>query len=268
MTYMRPGYSKIDLSESGVGFFEKGKGRKYDLIRYEEMDDISENGGKNKNAFMEGTKTVLALFIPGNGGDYAQVRSLAHSTHALGKYYSSSSSSSSSSSEETKRLTTKIEWYAMDFKEELSAFDADAMERQVESTRWVLEEYFGRKIFESDEDDDDDDGGGQYLKNVIVVGHSMGGLVAKYAAEQVIVNKSKLNGRRIEHVHVTTLATPHAYHPGAFALSSFANHARRKRTSKKMTTSEGKKELMSVMSVSGGMRDWQVSGVDASLVLS
>ena len=86
MTYMRPGYSKIDLSESGVGFFEKGKGRKYDLIRYEEMDDISENGGKNKNAFMEGTKTVLALFIPGNGGDYAQVRSLAHSTHPLGKY--------------------------------------------------------------------------------------------------------------------------------------------------------------------------------------
>ena len=96
----------------------------------------------------------------------------------------------------------------------------------------------------------------------------MGGLVAKYAAEQVIVNKSKLNGRRIEHVHVTTLATPHAYHPGAFALSSFANHAWRKRTSKKLTTSEGKKELMSLMSVSGGMRDWQVSGVDASLVLS
>ena len=261
MTYMRPGYSKIDLSD-GDGFFEKGGGRKYDLIRYEEKDDISENGGGNKNA-TEVTKSVLALFIPGNGGDYAQVRSLAHSTHALGKYYSSSSSSSS---EETK-ATTKIEWYAMDFKEEFSAFDADAMERQVESTRWVLEEYFGRKIFESDEDDDADDGGGKYLKNVIVVGHSMGGLVAKYAAEQVIVNNSNLN-RRIEHVHVTTLATPHAYHPGAFALSSFANHAWRKRTSKKMTTSEGKKELMSVMSVSGGMRDWQVSGVDASLVLS
>ena len=271
MTYMRPGYSKIDLDD-GDGFFEKGGGRKYDLIRYEEKDDISqqqrakkkkmeENGVKNKNA-MEVTKTVLALFIPGNGGDYAQVRSLAHSTHALGKYYSSSSSSS----KETK-ATTKIEWYAMDFKEELSAFDADAMERQVESTRWVLEEYFGRKIFESDEDDDDDDGGGKYLKNVIVVGHSMGGLVAKYAAEQVIVNNNNLNGR-IEHVHVTTLATPHAYHPGAFALSSFANHALRKRTSKKMTTSEGKKELMSLMSVSGGMRDWQVSGVDASLVLS
>ncbi|CAL6396244.1 unnamed protein product [Bathycoccus prasinos] len=261
MTYMRPGYSKIDLSD-GDGFFEKGGGRKYDLIRYEEKDDISENGGGNKNA-TEVTKSVLALFIPGNGGDYAQVRSLAHSTHALGKYYSSSSSSSS---EETK-ATTKIEWYAMDFKEEFSAFDADAMERQVESTRWVLEEDFGRKIFESDEDDDADDGGGKYLKNVIVVGHSMGGLVAKYAAEQVIVNNSNLN-RRIEHVHVTTLATPHAYHPGAFALSSFANHAWRKRTSKKMTTSEGKKELMSVMSVSGGMRDWQVSGVDASLVLS
>ena len=35
----------------------------------------------------------------------------------------------------------------MDFNEELSAFDADAMDRQVESTRWVLEEYFGSRIF-------------------------------------------------------------------------------------------------------------------------
>ena len=64
-----------------------------------------------------------------------------------------------------------------------------------------------------------------------MVGHSMGGLVAKYAAEQVVVNtdkkkkKKKKKNRRIEHVHVTTLATPHAYHPGAFALSSFVNHA-------------------------------------------
>ena len=78
---------------------------------------------------------------------------------------------------------------------------------------------FWEEDFEGDESDDSDDSGGKYLKNVIVVGHSMGGLVAKYAAEQVIVNKSKLNGRRIEHVHVTTLATPHTYHPGAFALS-------------------------------------------------
>ena len=41
MTYMRPGYSKIDLDD-GDGFFEKGGGRKYNLIRYEEKDDISQ----------------------------------------------------------------------------------------------------------------------------------------------------------------------------------------------------------------------------------
>ena len=28
MTYMRPGYSKIDLSDGVVGFFEKGGGAK------------------------------------------------------------------------------------------------------------------------------------------------------------------------------------------------------------------------------------------------
>ena len=116
----------------------------------------------------------------------------------------------------------------------------------------------------------DDDDGKKYSRNVIVVGHSMGGLVAKYAAEQVVVNtdkkkKKKKKNRRIEHVHVTTLATPHAYHPGAFALSSFVNHAWWKRTSKKK--SEREKSSISLMSVSGGIRDWQVSGVDASLVL-
>ena len=131
------------------------------------------------------------------------------------------------------KLITKIEWYAMDFNEELSAFDADAMDRQVESTRWVLEEYFGSRIFS------DDDDGKKYSRNVIVVGHSMGGLVAKYAAEQVVVNTDKKKkNRRIEHVHVTTLATPHAYHPGAFALSSFVNHAWWKRTSKKKSERE------------------------------
>ena len=148
MTYMRPGYSKIDLSASGVvGFFEKGGGRKYDLIRYEEMDDISENGGKNKNAFMEGTKTVLALFIPGNGGDYAQVRSLAHSTHALGKYYLLLLLLLLLRVKKRRALTTKIEWYAMDFKEEFSAFDADAMERQVESNEMGVRGVFWEEDF-------------------------------------------------------------------------------------------------------------------------
>ena len=265
MTYMYPGYSKVDL-DSDVGFFENEKPessssakRKYNLIRYDEKDyshhhlNKKKDGGENEdgsNNARETTKTTLALFIPGNGGNYAQVRSLAHSTHELGKY------SHSYSSNRTRKATTKIQWYAMDFKEELSAFDADAIERQVKSARWVLEEYFGRKIFESDE---------KYSKIVIVVGHSMGGLVAKYAAEQVIVNNN--TNRGIDQLHVTTLATPHAYHPGAFALSSFTNHAWRKRISKKKRGG-GKKVSISLMSVSGGMRDWQVSGVDASLVLS
>ena len=114
----------------------------------------------------------------------------------------------------------------------------------------------------------DDDDGKKYSRNVIVVGHSMGGLVAKYAAEQVVVNtdkkkKKKKKNRRIEHVHVTTLATPHAYHPGAFALSSFVNHV----VEKNIKKSEKEKSSISLMSVSGGIRDWQVSGVDASLVL-
>ena len=259
MTFMYPEYSKIDL----VGFFKDaeeqkkfGMLRKYNLFRYTEKD-YSHYSKKERRDDDENVriKTTFALFIPGNGGDYAQVRSLAHSTHTLGKYINSSSKEKN----ETK-LITKIEWYAMDFNEELSAFDADAMDRQVESTRWVLEEYFGSRIFS------DDDDGKKYSRNVIVVGHSMGGLVAKYAAEQVVVNTDKKKkNRRIEHVHVTTLATPHAYHPGAFALSSFVNHAWWKRTSKKK--SEREKSSISLMSVSGGIRDWQVSGVDASLVL-
>ena len=66
--------------------------------------------------------------------------------------------------------------------------------------------------------------------NVIVVGHSMGGLVAKYAAEQVVVNtdkkkkKKKKKNRRIEHVHVTTLQRRTRTIPERLP-SSFVNHA-------------------------------------------
>ena len=44
--------------------------------------------------------------------------------------------------------------------------------------------------------------------------------------------KKKKKNRRIEHVHVTTLATPHAYHPERL-LFKFREHAWWKRTSKK-----------------------------------
>ena len=225
------------------------------------------------------------MFVPGNGGDYKQVRSIAHWSHALRRHYFQEFVTTSSSAEEEEEEEEEvnnnnerfvdhyIEWYAMDFKEELSAFDADVMERQVEAARFVLENFFVKRIRNNDENKNEE----EYLvsANVVVVGHSMGGLVAKYAAFHKRTSSradDDDDDDAISRVFVTTLATPHAFHPGAFSLSSFMNHAWRKYLSllllergEKNTTMKTRREV-ELLSVNGGIRDWQVSGIDASFV--
>jgi hypothetical protein len=284
MTFMRPSFHKLEFEEDVGG----GKlNEKYAVYRYKEDDYYSFDDDYSNNKKKKKIKKVitLGLFVPGNGGDYKQVRSIAHWSHALRRHYFQEFVTTSSSAEEEEEEEEEvnnnnerfvdhyIEWYAMDFKEELSAFDADVMERQVEAARFVLENFFVKRIRNNDENKNEE----EYLvsANVVVVGHSMGGLVAKYAAFHKRTSSradDDDDDDAISRVFVTTLATPHAFHPGAFSLSSFMNHAWRKYLSllllergEKNTTMKTRREV-ELLSVNGGIRDWQVSGIDASFV--
>ena len=95
------------------------------------------------------------LFLPGSGGSYQQVRSLASET---AKQRAAAGSG------------PLLDWFAADFRGELSAFDGQLLERQrffLLLALAELDDMYARRR----------DG----APVILIVGHSMGGVVARAA---------------------------------------------------------------------------------------
>lgn len=162
MTFMRPSYVPIHLTREQTKYNEK-----YGLYEYQEIGSSS--------TFKE--NAIPVLFIPGQGGSYKQVRSMA-----------SHSAASSSFSE------SKFVFYSVDFNEEFSGMNGQTLQEQSEYVNDVVEYLCNSR------------------KNIrlIIVGHSMGGIVGKLYLKDYY--HSKLN------VSLVTLSTPHTKPP--FPLDS------------------------------------------------
>ena len=105
--------SRVVLTGTTPGERHQDKLGAYQLCKGELVNDrtcYAQQGNPSRMIwFLTPYRYVGKREEKGLGQGWLQVRSLAHSTHALGKYYlSSSSSSSSSSSEEKKAKKTKI----------------------------------------------------------------------------------------------------------------------------------------------------------------
>ncbi|KAA6416827.1 MAG: GPI inositol-deacylase [Trebouxia sp. A1-2] len=143
MTYMWPSYHSLTELDN--------LGQQYELYLYKEGRQSLSNS-RDALAFASGPPV---LFLHGSDGSYKQVRSLASETarpsEASGK--------------------PALAWFAADFKEEMSAFDGAILERQtifvVDCVKWLRQHY--RQTYAAD-------------MPVVLVGHSMGGLVARAAA--------------------------------------------------------------------------------------
>ena len=127
MTRMRPQYAPADV---GVA-----DGR-YALVRYREF-------GRRRG---DGDEDVAVLFLPGNGGDFKQARSLGHELAFL---------------EGSRSFAT----YAANFKEELSAHDGRLVLRQAAFAARCVAALNAK-----------------HAGGVVVVGHSMGGVAGVLAA--------------------------------------------------------------------------------------
>ena len=177
MTRMRPAYS----------FTEYGDGV-YDVLRYAEWGYDAAPAG-----------SAAVLFLPGNGGDFKQVRSLGHEL-----------------------ADAPLAVYAADFNGELSAFDGVLLERQAAFAARVA------ALLR------------QKHAAVVLVGHSMGGVVGALA------------GGRADDVAavaaVVAIAAPLAAHPFAADRALAEAHAALARSPPDLV----------IASVSGGARDWQV----------
>jgi hypothetical protein len=218
------------------------------------LDDDKGDGDTdpdNKNSKTNKNTTVAVLYIPGHGGSYEQSRSLgAHGLQLTG----------ARDMRQQRRVLSALgrnEWsgatanndmdhfifdvYAVDFGEEGGALHGDL----------ILEQglFVGRAVQKLVQD--------CQLRDIILVGHSMGGFAARLAS--VLVPEARPHIRNI-----VTLATPHA---GAWNPSLFHIHEHMNMNSSSSTidtdsdndTDNGNDNTgqpnTALISIAGGLRD-------------
>ncbi|KAM7467704.1 hypothetical protein LguiB_015266 [Lonicera macranthoides] len=264
MTYMYPTYIPIS---SGANLSTA----KYGLYLYHE--------GWRKIDFNEHLKKLSGipmLFIPGNGGSYKQVRSLAAESDRAyqgGPLERMFYQEASLTVEEgvnmdfadlpiPNQYTCMLDWFAVDLEGEHSAMDGRILEEHTEYVVYAInrildlyKESHETRVREGAA------GSGNLPKSVILVGHSMGGFVARAAIVHPHLRKSTVET-------VLTLSAPHQSPPVALqpSLGHYYAHVNKEwRKGYEVQTSRTGRYMSSpllsnvvVVSISGGINDYQV----------
>lgn len=176
MVWMRPAYASLNKLDSSL----TRMGNKYSVHLYREggIDDtkLAPSG-------------IPVLFIPGNAGSYKQGRSLAS--------YCSKRTHEDQLNGNDGYYVPKFDFYLADFNEDLTAFHGRTMLDQAEyindAIKYILSLY--------------DDS--RHPDSVIVIGHSMGGIVARTLVTLPNYVSNSINT-------IITLATPHSIPPLTF----------------------------------------------------
>eukprot|EP00963_Diacronema_lutheri_P003388 scaffold282_cov345-Pavlova_lutheri.AAC.2 len=172
MTYMWPNYVQVDVPD-GVG--------PYALYRYvESRHHYVYKMQMEAHEVPESKDAWPVLFLPGSGGHSKQVRSLA----------------SECARRELQTGKRMFDWYALHFNEEKSALDGRLLFRELEFALATVKE-LARLYPQHGEKD----------SKLIVVGHSMGGVVAQAMLNELASGKGSW-------IHaLITLASPHSHPP-------------------------------------------------------
>jgi glycosylphosphatidylinositol deacylase len=186
MVYMRPMYSKFDDFDTEHTRFAS----KYSLYLYREW-------GIDEEFTVKGAPV---LFIPGNAGSYKQVRSLA--AESAYHYHNSVQHESNVGKGERRPL----DFFSVDFNEDFTAFHGQTVLDQAEylndAITFILSLYHtpGRSRRDPHLPDP---------TSVIIVGHSMGGVVARTMFTMPNYQANSINT-------IVTIAAPHARPPVSF----------------------------------------------------
>ena len=254
MTYMNPAYFPVPglNASSNEGSYavwlyrERGA---VGLTPDAAMASVGSGGGSGCGTQIWKTgRSIPGLFVPGNAGSYRQVRSVASETaRRVDARRTSHQTSSPSVPGDTRESApgnapVGIDWFALDFNEELSAFHGGLLRRQTAFTSHAL-----AKILET------------YPPGtpVVIAGHSMGGVVARGA----LLELGKEGAYGLD-ATLLTLATPHADSPAATAPSAARAHREINDAwiGKRHTRVTSR---VAMVSVGGGDADRQVTRVHA-----
>ncbi|CAM8942061.1 unnamed protein product [Rhodiola kirilowii] len=265
MTYMYPTYIPVPQPQN------VSSGR-YGLYLYHE--------GWKKIDFNEHLKKlsgVPVLFIPGNGGSYKQVRSLAAESDRAYQggplertyYYEAGLNLDeggldvdSSDFRLPNQYDHMLDWFSVDLEGEHSAMDGQILEEHTEYVVYAIhrildhyKESYDAKVRENAATS------GILPKSVILVGHSMGGFVARAAVVHPYLRKSAVET-------ILTLSSPHQLPPVALQPSLGHYYAlvnEKWKDGYKVQTSQAGSYVSDpvlshiiVVSISGGFLDYQV----------
>ncbi|CAK9226433.1 unnamed protein product [Sphagnum troendelagicum] len=283
MTYMYPTYIPIPRTPATTA--SSSSKEKYGLYLYHE-------GWKKIDYQLHLVKLsgVPVLFIPGNGGSYKQMRSIAAESDRAynggpldGNYYQHSSftpleaglvqegtdfAALLASVKVDAQYANHLDWFAVDLEGEHSAMDGWILEEHseyvVQAVHRILDRY--RDSFQTRTKHNN--GRGEILpKSVILVGHSMGGFVARAAVVHRELRKGAVET-------VLTLSSPHRSPPLA-VQPSFGHFFSRVNdawiSGFRPAHMKGARWVapslsnVVVVSVAGGARDYQVRSRMASL---
>lgn len=258
MTYMYPTYIPISSP--------RNFSTKYGLYLYHEGWKQIDFEDHLKN--LDG---VPVLFIPGNGGSYKQVRSLAAESerayqggplqHTHYQEVPGLEIADETDVALPRQYVRMLDWFAVDLEGEHSAMDGRILE---EHTEYVVHAIHGiLDLYKVNNDIRAKEGAAvtrSLPKNVILVGHSMGGFVARAATIHPNLRKSAVET-------LITLSTPHQSPPVPLQPSlgwyyAHVNDEWRKgyeaRTSLARTYLSTPLSNVVVISISGGYNDYQV----------
>ncbi|KAJ0480624.1 putative GPI inositol-deacylase PGAP1, alpha/Beta hydrolase [Helianthus annuus] len=258
MTYMYPTYIPISAPKSLSS-------SKYGLYLYHE--------GWKQIDFDEHLKQlngVPVLFIPGNGGSYKQVRSLAAESDRAYQggppepmlYQEASLMFEGLEIDETNipilnQYARRLDWFAVDLEGEHSAMDGQVLEEHTEYVVHAINRILDQ--YKESQDARVKEGAvesGSLPNSVILVGHSMGGFVARAAVVHPNLRKSAVET-------ILTLSAPHQSPPLALQPSlghyfEYINQEWRKGYEVQNSRTGAQLSRVIVISISGGGNDYQI----------
>ncbi|KAJ8124976.1 hypothetical protein O1611_g8665 [Lasiodiplodia mahajangana] len=216
---------------------------KYSLYLYREQG--IDNGPK--------VRGIPVLFIPGNAGSYKQVRSIA--SESARHFHEAVHPNVAAANSGVKNL----DFFTVDFNEDFTAFHGQTMLDQAEyvneAIRYILSLYLDPQKSERDPNLPDP-------SSVIVLGHSMGGIVARAAFVMPNFQPHSINT-------IITMSAPHARPPVTFdplivkIYQEINEHWRHSYSSKPAV--ENSLSHVTLVSIAGGGLDTVVPSDYASL---
>lgn len=184
IVYMGPSYARITaFDESHTKFASK-----YSLYLYREQ---GRDPLPDENEGFSHLGGIPILFIPGNAGSYRQVRSIAAETSDL--YFDHYLES-----DDLNPNAKNYDFFTADFNEDFTAFHGRTMLDQAEYLNEAIKFILG--LYANSE---------HPPRSVVVLGHSMGGVVSRVMVSLPNYNPDSINT-------IITLASPHAAAPLTF----------------------------------------------------